>query len=304
MFVSFWRIIKYAFRDFFRNFWLSFVTLTILFLALASVNLLIILNSLAERAITSVEDKVDVTVYFKSEIKEEQVQNVQNYLSSLEGVKGVDFISRDQALINFRSKHKSDPKILETLDELKDNPLGATLVIHANNTEDYQKILTSLETDQYKNLIEDKDFEDHRLVIERLGKITSRVSSAVVVVAIIFALISILIVFNAIRVAIYTHRDEIRVMKLVGATNAFIIAPYILEGLLYAFFAVLITVIVAYPLLGILQPYLSTFFENGDVNIVQYFNNNFALIFGLQFAGAAVINILSALIATGKYTRG
>lgn len=303
MFISLWRVISYAFKNFFRNFWLSFVTLTILFLAMASVHVLIILNVLADTAIGQVEEKIDITVYFRPEIQEEQIFNVQQYIESLSEVRGVEYISKEDALINFRTKHAGNEKILATLDELGDNPLGATLIVSARSTEDYASIITTLEQEQYAQLIEDTDFDDHKLVIERIMSVTQRVSFAVTIMAVVFGLISILIVFNTIRVAIYTHREEIKVMALVGATDAFIIAPYLIEGVLFALVATLISIFVTYPFLGVIQPWIVTFFDNGALNLVDYYNTHFIAIFGIQCLGAAVITICAGLLATRKYIK-
>ncbi|MCX6745395.1 MAG: permease-like cell division protein FtsX [Candidatus Parcubacteria bacterium] len=302
MLTSFFRVIKFSFQDFFRNFWLSFVTLTIFILALFSINLLIIFNVIAKTAIASIEGKVDIALYFKPEIKEDQVQNVQRYLQSLMQVKAVDYISKDQALESFKNKHKDNQQIIESLNELDKNPLGASLVIKAKSTNDYPVILEDLSDPQYNNLIESKDFDDHKQIIERITGITKRVSNGVFVIALIFTFISILIIFNAIRMAIYTHREEIIAMKLVGATNWFVQAPYLLQGIIFAFFSLVISVIIIYPLLGFLQPYLALILES-DFNIISYFNQNFAMIFGLEFLGAIIINLLSSYLAVNRYVK-
>jgi cell division transport system permease protein len=302
MFTSLIRVVKFSLQDFFRNFWLSVVTLTILILALFTVNLLIIFNLVAKTAISSIEDKVDVNVYFKPDIKEGQVLNVQQYLQTLAQVKRVDYISQEQALENFKTKHKDNPKILQSLEEIAQNPLGASLVIKADNSADYPIILDTLQTPQYNNLIESKNFEDHKAVIERINGITSKVSKGVILIALIFALISILIIFNAIRMAIYTHRDEIMAMKLIGATNWFVEAPFLLQGVIFGVLSVLITILILYPLLGFMRPYLQLILE-GDFNIVNYFNENFLLIFGSEFLGAVLLNLLSSYVAVKRYLK-
>ena len=302
MLTSTFRVIKFAFQDFFRNFWLSFVTLTILILALFSINLLIIFNVVAKSAIIAIENKIDISVYFKPSISEDQVKNVQRYLQGISQVKEVQYISQDQALENFKAKHQDNPKILESLKEIEQNPLGASLVIKAKSTDQYTLILEQLVDPQYSNLIESKNFDDHKTVINRITSITEKVNYGVFVIALIFTIISILIIFNAIRMAIYTHREEIMAMKLVGATNWFVRAPYLLQGVIFSFLAVIITIIIIYPLLGFVQPYLSLLLES-DFNIVKYFNQNFGLIFGLEFLGAIVINLLSSYWAINRYVR-
>jgi len=302
MLTSIFRVIKFSLQDFFRNFWLSFVTLTILILALFSINLLIIFNVVAKSAITAIENKIDISVYFKPSISGDQVKNVQRYLQGISQVKEVQYISQDQALENFKAKHQDNPKILESLKEIEQNPLGASLVIKAKSTDQYTLILGQLEDPQYGNLIESKNFDDHKTVINRITTITQKVNYGVFVIALIFTIISILIIFNAIRMAIYTHREEIMAMKLVGATNWFVRAPYLLQGVIFSLLAVIITIIIIYPLLGFVQPYLALLLES-DFNIVKYFNHNFAFIFGLELLGAIVINLLSSYWAINRYVR-
>lgn len=301
MLISFIRILKFAVQNFFRNFWLSFVTLTILFLALSSVNLLVMVNLFADTSASVIENQIDVTVYFKPTIKEEQVLNVQSYLNTVDGVKDVTYVSPQEALELFKIKHQKEDKVLSALDELGDNPLGATLVIQANDPTKYEFIISELEGERFNGMIASKDFEDYRLMIDRISSITKTVSLGMTIAAIVFALISILIVFNTIRVAIYTHRDEIKVMKLVGATHSFILAPYIIEGVLFAALGVVLSMIIIYPVLGLVQPYLDNFFGQDVINVVGYFSVNFAKIFGFQFLGSALITATASYLATKKY---
>lgn len=302
MLTSLFRVIKFAFQDFFRNFWLSVVTLTILVLALFTINLLIIFNLIANSAISSVEQRIDINVYFLPEIKEEQVINVSNYLESLMEVKEVDYISRDQALLNFKERHKDEPKIIESLEQLDDNPLGSSLVIKAKSRDSYEKILTNLEDEQYENMIERKEIDDHRAVITKITNIIDKVNMAVIIVAIIFTIIAISIIFNAIRIAIYTHRDEIIAMKLIGATDWFVITPYLLQGVIFALLSVIITIIIIFPMIGFVQPHISTFLDT-QFDLVAYFQNNLLFLFGLQFLAAVVINLISSYWAVHRYVR-
>ncbi len=302
MFASLYRVIKFALQDFFRNFWLSLVTLTILILALFTVNLLIIFNIVTKTAISSIEDKVDISVYFKSEISEDQVQNVQKAIQGLAQVKSAEYVSKEQALQNFKDTHRDNPKILQSLEEIDQNPLGASIVIKARASTDYPAILEILQSPQYSNLIESKDFDDHKLVIERINGITQKVSRGVILVVIIFALISILIIFNAIRMAIYTHREEIYAMKLIGATDWFVEVPYLLQGIFFGIISLSVSILILYPLLGFLRPYLQLILDS-DFNIVNYFNDNFVIIFGLQLLGAILLNLISSLVAVKRYVK-
>ena len=121
---------------------------------------------------------------------------MQKYLQGLDQVKEAQYISKDQALENFKVKHANEPQILQAVEEVGGNPLGASLVITAKSTSDYQAILQDLKDPQYDNMIESKNFDDHKLVIDRIMGITGKVTTGVAVVALIFTLISILIIFN------------------------------------------------------------------------------------------------------------
>jgi len=191
---------------------------------------------------------------------------------------------------------------LQSIEEIDKNPLGASLIIKAKSTNDYPAILQSLSEPQYNNIIESKDFDDHKIVIEKITGITHKINSGVVIVVLIFTLISILIIFNAIRIAIYTHREEIIAMKLLGATNWFVQGPFLLQGIIFAFLSVIVTIIIIYPLIGFLQPYIASLLES-EFNLINYFNQNFVFIFGLEFLGAIVINFLSSYWAVNKYVR-
>ena len=230
---SIYQIIIFAWQSFWRNFWLSVVTITIIILAFISVNFLLVLNILTDNAIRVVKDKVDVSLYFDRETSESQVLETKTFLSALPEIEEIVYISQQQALEEFKQKHQADIDIIQSLNELQQNPLGATLIIKANGIEDYPIIIDVVNNSKYNNLIQDKSFDDNKLFIDRIKQVSDNVNRVGLATSGIFILISLLIVFNTIRVAIYTHREEIAVMKLVGATNWFIRSPFLLEAVFY-----------------------------------------------------------------------
>jgi cell division transport system permease protein len=300
---SFFRAFKYAFLDFWRNVWLSLVTITVLVLALLSVNVLISLNAISDSIIYSVEEKVDVTVFFLSETEVAQINNFRQRVDNLPEVSSTLFFPKDEALIDFREKHKDDPKILEALNELEDNPLLDALIIRASSLDDYNKILTFITLEENQEIIKYQNFTDHEKIIAGVKAITSKVEKVSIVLTAIFAFIAILIVFNAIRVTIYTHREEIEVMKLVGANNWFIRLPFLLEGVIYSVFASVIAFILLYAVFGAIGPYLSDFLQTYNFSLVDYYNGNLWKLFGIQLLATIVLNIISSAIAMGRYLR-
>ncbi len=305
MLVAIYRIIKFGLQDFWRNIWLSFITIMVLVLALFSINLLIIFNVLTDEAVNFVEQKIDLSIFFKPEVIEDKINQIKSQLVALPQVKSVDYISKDLALQQFKEKHRDEPKILEAINEISDNPLGASLVIRAYRVEQYSAILEKLNNPNFlpDELVQDKSFDDHNLLISRITDLKQKVSQVGLILSGLFGLIAILIVFNNIRVAIYTHREEIGVMRLVGATSWFIRAPFIFESIFYALLGGLLTIVIFYPFLGFVQPYLVNFFAGTGFDVLTYFNQNFLRIFGFEILATIILCMVSSSLAVGKYLR-
>ncbi|MFA6553584.1 MAG: permease-like cell division protein FtsX [Patescibacteria group bacterium] len=303
MWLFFVRTIKFALQGFFRNIWLSVVTIVILVLTLLSVTTAAGVNVLADKAITSVQEKVDVSVYFKPDVQEKDVLNVQNRLESMGQVKDVIYTSASQALENFKIKHAKDTVILDSINQLDTNPLGATLVVKAQSITDYTVIMSVLDSQEYASLIQDKNYDDNQKVIEHLDSLSNRVQRIGYIVSGVFVIIAILIIFNTIRINIYTHREEIGIMKLVGASNWFVRAPFLVESLLYGLLAVVLSLAILYPLLSVVGPQVNNFFEGYNLDFSQYFSAQFWQIVGWQVLFATALSVISSLIAIGRYLR-
>ena len=302
--LSFFRVIKFSIQDIVRNIWLSLVTLMILVLALFSVNLLLAVKVLSSSTISAVKNKIDVSLYLKTDAAEDRILALKAQVGQLEAVRQVDYISKQAAAEAFREKNKNKPEILQTLIELGKNPLSPSLVIKPKDVNNYNELIASLNKID-DDIIESRDFEDYQTVLAKTNNITQKASQAGLTISLLFILITVLVVYNTARVAIYTHRREIGIMKLVGASTWFIRAPHLISGIIYAFLAVVIIIIILYPFLGLIQPYLSSFFYGLDfeVNILSYYNSNFFTIFGLEFLAAALVNLLASLVAVGKYSK-
>lgn len=300
--ISLIRIIKFSFQDIIRNIWLSLVTVTILILALFSVNMLLVVDLISKATIEAVKEKVDINISIIGDTPENEIMALRAKISNLAEVKSVKYISRTEALNNFRLKYKNNPEILEALRELGENPLSPSLVIKPQETNDYKTLINSLNNIE-SDIIEARNFDDHELVLNKISNISDKVNKVGIVLSSIFIFVTALMVFYSIRIAIYTHKTEIAIMRLVGASNWFIRAPYLFSGLIYAFIGILVVIIGFYPFLSVLQPYLEAFFLGYNINIFSYFVNNFFSIFGQQFLAVAFINIIASLIAVRKYSK-
>jgi len=300
--LALYRIIKFSFQDIARNVWLSVATIIILLLALFSINTLVTVRVISDSAALAVKEKIDISLYLKAETPESEIIILKNNISQLERVKSVTYISREQALANFREKYKNNQEILAALKELGRNPLSPSLVILPSNLDEAGLLINELRMID-SPIIESRDFSDNTVVLNKINNITKRINEVGLFLVAIFILTSLLVIYNTIRVAIYTHRQEIEIMRLVGASNTFIYLPYVFSALVYTLLSLLIIIILFYPFLTLLQPYLEVFFMGYNINILAYFINNFWSIFGLQFLVILVINILASLFAVRRYAK-
>lgn len=300
--LSLYRIIKFSLQDVGRNVWLSIATITILLLALFSINILMTVSVVSDSAAKAVQEKVDISLYLKAEAPESEIFALRDNIASSDRVKEVIYISRDQALADFREKYKNNQEILAALKELGRNPLSPSLIIIPQGLEGAEMLVNELRALEAP-IIESRDFSDNTIVLEKINNITKRVNEVGLFVIAIFILTSLLVVYNTVRVAIYTHRQEIEIMRLVGASNAFVYLPYVFSALIYALVSTAIIILLFYPFLSLLQPYLEVFFMGYNVNILAYFIDNFVWIFGLQFLAVLFINTIASIFAVSRYAK-
>ena len=300
---SFFRVIKFAFQNVMRNFWLSFVTISVFLLTLITINAVLVLNVLANASVKSVEEKVQVTVYFTQDASAETAKSVQGYLLGLSQVKEISYISAEEALAAFKEQHANDPVILGALDEVDGNPITQALKIRAYNAAGFPFILQALDTPEYKPFIKEKNYKNYSEALATLSDVSQKVRLGFLGLAAFFGFIAMLIIFNTIRVAIYVHRDEIGIMKLVGANDWFIRGPFLIESLIYAFLATGIMVGIVAGTLNFANPYIISFFQGVNVDLVSYFTTNGLAIFGLEFIGVSLLGLLTTAFAMRRYLR-
>lgn len=300
--LSLLRIIKFSLQDIARNIWLTLVTITILLLALFSINMLTAVQLISDNAVTAIKEKIDISLYIKAETPESSILDLKSQLESSERIKGVVYVSKQSALDSFREKYKNNQAVLAALKELGRNPLSPSLTITPSNLEESNLLINELRVLD-NPIIESRDFSDNSVILTKINDITRRVSEIGLFIIIIFIVTSLLVVYNAIRVSIYTHRKEIEIMRLVGASNWFVYMPFMFSAFIYAFLSIVIMIALFYPFLSLLQPYLEVFFTGYNVNILSYFVSNFWAIFGIQFLVILFINIIASWFAVRRYAR-
>ncbi|MEK7570554.1 MAG: permease-like cell division protein FtsX [Patescibacteria group bacterium] len=300
------RAFRFALQNFRRNLWLSIMTIIIVAVAVFSVSLVAAINVLGHRALATVEQRVDVTLELVPDISDADTTAFIERLQEQPLVASVVYQSKVDALETFKQNHAGDPNIQNLLAELTDNPLPASVTLKAKNIANYDSILAFVDLDENAKLVADskRDFKDSQLVIEKLTTLTNRVRDIGLLVSSVFAFLSLIVVFNTIRIAIYTHREEIGIMRLVGASNAFIRSPFIIESILYSIIGAGIAITVIVLIWQSAAPALHAFFfKDTTVNLGTVLQQNLWSIVGWQFLGALLLSTLSSTIATRRYLK-
>lgn len=300
------RIARYGFVGFFRNGFISLAAVLILSITLFVIATLMVASAALTNTLEELSNSVDVNVYFVIGAPEQQVLEVKESLETLPEVASVEYTTPEQALEEFRQRHQNDQLTLQALEELAENPLGASLSVRAKDTGHYESIATFLETvpaagNGSAGIIEKVNFQQNRGAIERLTNIIDTSRTLGLAIVVLFGIASTLIAFNTIRLAIYTSREEIGVMRLVGAGPWYVRGPFVVAGVLYGFLSGIVVLVLMYPITLWLGGPSEAFF--GSFNTFNYFIGSFPIIFLTIMGTGILLGALSSYLAVRRYLR-
>lgn len=299
------RLVGQSWQSVTRHFWLSVATVFVGVLALLSVSILWAVVALSDHTLANLQTKVNVTLYFKPEVAEERVRGLGQELARRPDVAQVRFISPDVALERFKDRRRTDTAVLEALEAIGGNPFGSSLIVQATSERDYGTLLAAVREEPYRSLLQqdDEEFAGYEAVITQFANLAKQVRTVGMVTSGIFVLIAVMLVFNAVRVAIYTQREEIGIMKLVGAANWYVRLPFVVAGVIYAVASTVVLVLVLYPLLLVTQPFIDRLWGTEALSLVGYFRTHVAVAMGSLCAGLVVLNVLSAAVAVRRHLK-
>lgn len=299
------RITRSGYHNFVRSGFTSMASVLVMTITLFVITSLIFVQAALSTSLNDIKEKVDVTVYFVSGAQEPDILNVKSTLESLPEVQSVTYTSQDQALAEFKDKHSNDYLTLQALDELNSNPLGASLNVKAKDPSQYESIASYFESDNALSksaltIIDKIDYHQNKLVIDRLTSIINGAKRLGFVVSLVLVLISIVITFNTIRLIIYMSREEINVMRLVGAGGKYIRGPFVVSGVLVGITASIITILLFIPISIWLGKTMTDFF---GINLFTYYKDNFLQLFIIMLGSGIIIGGISSAFAIARYLR-
>jgi len=299
MLVTFRRIIKLGWQSFTRDGGVIVATCFILVLTIYLISSLFLLGKVSQILNSRLEEKVDISVYFKEEASDEKILNVKETISQIPEVKEVRYTSKEKALEEFIERHKEDPILMKSLEEVGTNPFLASLNIKASDPTDYQTIADFLENSAFSNLIEKIDFYQRKAVIERIFTLTSSFKKFLFSFSVILAFISFLVVLNTIRLAILNSSEEIKIQKLVGASNFFIRGPFLVQGAICGLFSAFIAFFLLSGVCWFLSPKIEVLFS--DFSLWSIFRVHLFEILLIQIVTGILLGSISSTIAVRKY---
>ena len=300
---SFMRILKFGFLNFWRNPWLSIATTLIFSLTLFIISSFFFLNLITNRTTQVIEDKMDISVTFKEEAKDDEIFNLEAQLNQLTAVKSVKYISKEDAIAVWQGLPLTERiKNLVTQDK---NPLPRSLQVKATTPDDLDRIAEFISMKKWQPIIREGgiSYQKNKLILQRLNNVTKFMKKIGLILAAIFLGISILVIFNTLRLNIISRKDEIEIQRLVGATNSFISGPFLIEGILYGFLATIISTSLLYGVIRFTTPLVAKYLGDVTFNLGRYFTTNLILIFFIQFGIGVFIGSICSLISVKKYLR-
>lgn len=300
------RVLRAGFVSFWRNSFVSLASVLIMTVTLSVIGVLVFGSAILNASLSTLKDKVDINVYFLTQAPEDDILSLKTAIEALPEVQSVEYVSRDQALADFRARHENDQLTLQALDELGENPLGAVLNIKAKETSQYESIAKFLESknalsEDGTQIVDKVNYYQNKIAIDKLSQIIASARSLGLAIVIIFSIISILITFNTIRLVIYNSREEISVMRLVGASTRYIKGPFVVTGVMYGVISGILTLLLFYPLMLWLGPKIETFFSGFSL-VGYYFSNLFQISF-ILFGTGILLGALSSYLAVKRYLK-
>lgn len=299
---TFGRILKLGWKNYWRNRGLSLSTTLILSLTLFIILIFILINGVLAATSQTVHNKIDIEVTFDDQIPDTQIQNLQAVLAARPDVQEVHYVSKDEALARFDSLPgiSQQTKNLVTKDS---NPLPRSLEIKATDPADLSGINSVLGQPTWKEIIRKNSYLSNKDTITHLLKIERGVDTAGIILAAIFIAISLIVVTNTIRLTIFARREEIEIMRLVGASSAFVWIPFVVEAILYGLAATLIVFLIAWLLVHqfgqLLQPYLGAV----DFDLPSIFKVNLLPLVLVELAFALGLSTFASLISIRRYLK-
>ena len=302
---TFRRIIKGGFLNFKRSGIISWAAVLVVTITLSVITTVILLQAVLHFSLNQIKDKVDVTIYFTIGASEEKIMTLKSSLEKLPEVATVSYTSAEEALRIFRERHQNDYPTIQALDEIGDNPLGAYINIKAKEVSQYEDIANFMKSDNSltpgrESIVDKVNYHQNKLVIDRLNNIIGGAQKLGFILTLLSVIITVIVTFNTIRLTIFIAKEEIGVMRLVGASKMHVRGPFMVEGVIYGVVATGITLVLFLPVTAWLGRSMTNFL---GINMYDYYLSSFFQIFAILLLSGIILGVISSWLAIRKYLK-
>jgi cell division transport system permease protein len=268
----------------------AILIMTLTFLVISFFTFLLVGSS---KVITYFESKPQVTAFFRNEAKQSDINVLENQLHATGKVASIKFVSKDEALKIYREQNKNDPLLLDLVTA---DVLPASFEISTVQIEDMGSISNMLNKSSIvSDVIYQKD------VVSTLSAWTSAIRKLGIALVVLLSLVSIFIMVTIIGIKISQKKEDIEIMKLIGATNWYIRWPFLTEGVVYGVIGAIVGWAFATAGLLYASPFLESFLKGIPVLPASYVD--LAILLGLELVFAAFLGIVSSFLAVLRYSK-
>lgn len=300
------RIVKTGLVNFVRNAWLAIAAMAVMTVTLTIVLFSLITNATFANTIAQITNKIDISVYLKDDVSTNDRDKLLDGLKGLPNVKAVKYLSKEQALANYQKQNAGNEQLLSAI-SATDNPLPATIQVKPRDLNRIQDIKDYLSKPNNEKLQSDSPSYsgDRKAAIDKITHATNILRQVGIFAVVIFAVISVLIIFNTIQMAIFNRRDELTIMRLLGASTWFIRGPFVVENIVYGIFSAVVSIIIIKVLFMLAASALqASSLGLLDINYAStYFNAHLLQLLTVQLTVGILIGAASSIIATKRYLK-
>jgi cell division transport system permease protein len=312
--ITIFRIANTGLHNLFRNAWLTTAAIAVMTVTLTIVVSATVANFSLQEAIEVASRDLTVSIFLKDDAPEDIQDQLRDRIAANEYVDEVYYKSKAEALTDFQERNKDNQQLIAGISLSEGNPLPASFEVFMTDINEFDSVLAIAKDEQYVDVVrETNDNQSSRDAFNGFITAQDKINSASIILGLIFGSISILVIFNTIRMAIFTRSNEIEIMKLIGATPNYIRGPYLFESAMYGVIAGVISISVVYALT---VPFARNFLE-GEVGgqgvvkfdtifpdgVITYFTEQWYMVFLLTIGAGVLVGLVSSSVAMAKYLR-
>lgn len=303
------RIVKYGTKGFGRNIWLSTAATVVMAITLIILFVTIVASVILTNTAEMMKDKIDITIYFRPNTSAENLEKLTEEIKKDPNIKSVETSTSEEEYKKFLEENADSDEVLDILDEemtkLMIGKMQSTMRIKVYNVDDLTSVKSIVEDGELFQTYTDKEkaptYDVNRAEIATITSWARIARTSGIILAAVFLVISILIIFSTIRMAIFSRREEIYMMKLVGADKSFIRGPFLVEAEICGVIAGIVAATASYFGFKFLAPKLAGY--GIDVSSISDIleSNKLIIVFLIFIVAGALIGRISARLAVSKY---